>query len=274
MIIDAHLHVFLSASQDRRRTVDAIAPPERSAPLELLEATMDAHGVDRAVLVPLGPETGYISSAVAARPARYVGIGVWDGDTDPGRVADRLTEAQMDGIRMFGFDEPPWKVLKRLAADQRLLWLYPRPADVETIHTVCGQLPDLSVVLNHTGLVQGGIGVDDDGRPRIESEIPQPTEGRMRDLSAFPNVSVIISGAYGFSHEPWPYPDIAPITRRMADAFGTQRLMWASDFPWILDDPGYEATMSLVDEHLPDLSHDERAAVLGRNARRIVWKEH
>lgn len=272
MIVDAHLHVFLPASEEER-TVDAIAPRERSAPLELLEETMAAYRVDAAVLVPLGPETGYVSAAVAAAPARYAGIGVWDGDTDPGRVADRLTEAQMRGIRMFGFDDPPWGVLERLVADQRLLWLYPRPSDVEVVHEVCGRMPDLSVVLNHTGLVQGGIGVDHGGRPRIESEIPQPTEARMRDLADYPNVSVILSGAYGFSHETWPYPDIAPITRRVAEAFGTERLMWASDFPWILDDPGYGAMLGLVDEHLPGLSEEERAAVLGDNARRIVWKE-
>lgn len=274
MIVDSHLHIFLSAARDPERTVDHIAPAEREAPLELLEETMALHGVEAAVLVPLGPEDAYVSAAVAADPSRYAGIGVWDGDTDPGQVAERLTTAGMRGIRMFGFDpEPPWAVLRRLAADDRLLWLYPRPQDVEAVHEVCRRVPGLGVVLNHTGLVQGGIGVDAGGRPRIESEIPQPTEPRMLELAAYPNVSVILSGAYGFSHGVWPYPDIAPVTRRAAEAYGTDRLMWASDFPWIVDDPGYGAMLALVDHHLPDLSADEQEAVLGGNAHRIVWKE-
>lgn len=274
MIVDAHLHVFLPTAQDPERTVDAIAPAERMASVDLLEETMAQHGVDAAVLVPLGPEDGYVSAAVMTQPFRYAGIGVWDGETDPGRVATRLTQAGMAGVRMFGFDAgPPWKVLDRLVADERLLWLYPRPSDAELVHEVCRRLPDLAVVLNHTGLVQGGIGVDAGGRPRIESDIPQPTEPTMLELASYPQVSVILSGAYGFSHQSWPYLDIAPVTRRVAEAFGIGRLMWASDFPWILEDPGYGAMLALVDQHLPGLSPDERAAVLGGNARRIVWKE-
>jgi L-fuconolactonase len=274
VIVDAHLHVFLSAAEDPERTIDHIAPAERSAPLELLEETMDDHGVEAAVLVPLGPEDAYVSAAVRAQPSRYAGIAVWDGEIDPGRVGERLTAAGMSGIRMFGFEGgPPWPVLERLAADGRLLWLYPRPSDVGLVHDVCRRLPEMAVILNHAGLVQGGIGVDAAGRPRIESDIPQPTERAVLDLASFPNVSVVLSGAYGFSHRSWPYPDIAPVTRRAAEAFGTHRLMWASDFPWILEDPGYGAILALVDHHLPDLSERERAAVLGGNARRIVWKE-
>lgn len=274
MIVDAHLHVFLPAAEDPQRTVDDIAPAGREARLELLEETMATHGVDAAVLVPLGPEDGYVSEAVAAQPARYAGIGVWDGTRDPGRVAARLSAAGMRGMRMFGLgDDPPWEVLERLGSDGRLLWLYPRPEDVETVHRMCRRLPDLEVVLNHTALTQGGIGVDGAGRPRIHSDIPQPTEPRMLELASFPHVSVILSGAYGFSQEPWPYPDIASITRRVADAFGIRRLMWASDFPWILEDPGYGAMLELVDHHLPGLTAPEREAVLGGNARRIVWRE-
>lgn len=274
MIVDAHLHVFLSTADDPDRTVDAIAPPDRSAPIELLEETMSAHGVEAAVLVPLGPEDAYVSRVVQGDPTRFAGIGVWDGEQDPGVVSDRLAGAGMRGLRMFGFpDGIPWPVLERLAAERLLLWLYPRPDDVEHVHEVCRRLPDLQIVLNHTGLTQGGIGVDDQLRPRIESAIPQPTEGRVRDLAAYPQVSVILSGAYGFSHEPWPYPDIGEVTRRVADAFGTERLMWASDFPWILDDPGYGRMLELVDQHLPGLSESERTAVLGGNVRRIVWEE-
>jgi len=274
VIVDAHLHIFLPADEDQERTVDHIAPAERSAPRELLEETMVEHGVEAAVLVPLGPEDTYVSAAVTADPSRYAGIAVWDGETDPGRVADRLTNTAMSGIRMFGFEgDPPWPVLERLAADERLLWLYPRPSDVGVVHDVCRRLPELAVILNHSGLAQGGIGVDATGRPRIESDVPQPTERAVLELAAFPNVSVILSGAYGFSHEPWPYPDIASVTRRVAEAFGARRLMWASDFPWILQDPGYGAMLALVDHHLPNLSEGERAAILGGNARRIVWKE-
>lgn len=275
MIVDAHVHIFRSAADDPDRPVDAIAPAEREAHLDLLEETMAAHGVEAAVLIPLGPEDAYVSGAVESSSDRFAGIAVWDGAVDPGRVAARLERGGFSGLRMFGFDggAPPWPVLECLAVDGHLLWLYPGPKDLSVTDEICRRLPDLGVVLNHTGLMQGGIGVDEKGRPRIDSLIPQPTEDLTLALAAHPHVSVILSGAYGFSHQAWPYPDVAEVTRRVAESFGTGRLMWASDFPWILADPGYKKMLALVDHHLPGMSPDERRAVLGGNARRIVWKE-
>lgn len=127
MIIDAHLHVFLSASQDPERTVDHIASAERSAPVEMLEREMASAGVDRAVLAPLGPEDTYISDLLAANPNRFAGIAVAEpGQYDPAQVADRLDLGGFKGLRMFAlpgeWDEAPWRgLLQRLEQDGRVL---------------------------------------------------------------------------------------------------------------------------------------------------------
>lgn len=281
MIVDAHVHVFLSAADDPERTVDAIAPAERDAPVELLEREQRSAGVDGAVLVPLGPEDGYVARVAASDRGRYACIASEAaGQDDPGQVAERLDAGGFSGLRKFGLpgdlaDRPPWLgVLERLAADEKVLWLYPRAEDLPTVDAVAERLPELRIVLNHTGFTQAGIGCDEYGRPRIDSPVPQPHEAQVLALSRHPNVSVVLSGAYGFSHEEYPYPDVAEVVRRVADAFGTERLMWASDFPWIVDRPGYRACLELIDHHLPGLSPAERAAVLGDNIRRVLrWEE-
>ena len=307
MIIDGHAHVFLPASEDLDRPVDDIAPPEREARLDLLKQEQAAVGVDGAVLVPLGFEDDYIARAVADEPARFRAIAVapaeltdlsgakpWasspntgssvgsqdpDALRDPGRLSDRLSKGGFSGLRLFALpgrveERPPWlPALERLQADNRVLWIYPRAQDLPTLNALAVHLPELTIALNHTGLTQAGIGVDDLGRPRIDSEIPQAHEDQVLALARHPNVSVLLSGAYGFSREPYPYVDVADVTRRVAAAFGVERLVWASDFPWILEQPGYRACLELLDHHLPGLSPGERDAILGGNVRRLLaWE--
>lgn len=301
MIVDAHAHVFLSTADDPARPVDELAPPEREAPIELFERHQHQAGVDGAVLVPLGAEDGYVAGILADRPDRYRGIAVAEPAltapagaagstgaasagaqpasaevTDPGRVAERLAVGGFSGLRFFALpgrvdDDPPWwPVLRRLADDGRVLWLYPRAEDLPTVEEVAARLPQLRILLNHCGFTKEAIHVDDRGRPRIHSPVPQPHEDRVLGLAAFANVAVLLSGAYGFSAEPYPYPDVAGVVGRVADRFGIERLAWASDFPWIVEDPGYRACLELVDHHLPGLSADERAAVLGGTIRRLL----
>jgi L-fuconolactonase len=287
MIVDAHVHVFLSAADDPRRTADQLAPPERQAPVEQLEQQMARAGVDGAVLVPLGPEDDYVSGIVAQQPHRYAAIAVADDHTrDPGRVGERLARG-FSGLRMFGLpgvpedaggagNAPPWfPILERLAADGMVLWLYPRAEHLAAVETVARRLPDLRILLNHTGFTQAGIRRDAQGRPRVDSPVPQPHEAKVLALARYPHVSVMLSGAYGFSSDDYPYPDVGEVVIRVAEAFGIDRLAWASDFPWIVDDPGYRACLDLVDHHLPGLSQAERAGVLGENIRRILnWDAH
>ncbi|MBO0878380.1 MAG: amidohydrolase family protein, partial [Pseudonocardia sp.] len=56
------------------------------------------------------------------------------------------------------------------------------------------------------------------------------------------------------------------VTRRMAAAYGPERLLWASDHPWPSRVPGYGVLPSLVDAALPDLDQAGRARVLGDTA--------
>ena len=63
-----------------------------------------------------------------------------------------------------------------------------------------------------------------------------------------------LSGQPAFSREQYPYRDLARWHHNLFEAYGPGRLMWGSDFPWNLADPGYERLIGVVRELLPGLS--------------------
>ena len=67
----------------------------------------------------------------------------------------------------------------------------------------------------------------------------------------------------------YPYPDMAPVIQRLYNIFGPERMLWASDFPWILEVPGYEEQLNLVEILLPDKTQKELNLIKGGNADRL-----
>lgn len=288
MIVDGHLHVFLSHSPRSPRVVDDLAPAGRAAPVEQLLSTMDAAGVDRAVLVPLGPEDDYLAECLRAHPDRFAGVIVADDattgrapGTDPAaRLRERLERTGAGGLRTGWLgpsgqpvtSSPAFRVLEALARDRLVLWLYGPPEQLPLLDEALRALPGLRVVLNHLGFCPTGMRVDEHARPRIDTPLPPPTLPAVAALARFPGVRVMLSGEYAFSRQEFPFADVTPVVRTLREAFGADRMLWASDFPWTLTEPGYARLLELPDRHLPDLTGSERAAILGGTAMELfTW---
>lgn len=284
MRIDGHVHVFLSRRLDPQRSVDALAPADRAAPVELLVATMDEHGVDGAVLVPLGPERAYVGRCLERYPARFTAVCVADENlhADPARGLRERTETGFRGVRMGWLgdpgrplrESPVYPTLAAMTADGLVLWHYAPPEQLPLLREAVELLPDLVVCLNHLGFCPRRMEVDEHGRPRLRTALPPSTLPAVLELAAFPRVYVMLSGLYGWSQDDYPYRDLAGVVQALYAAFGADRLVWASDFPWILEHPGYGALLELPGIHLPELTATERDNVLGETAARIypgVW---
>jgi L-fucono-1,5-lactonase len=279
-VVDGHLHVFLPRSERYPRDVHELYPAELEAPVERLLEAMDMAGVDKAVLVPLSPHDQYLRECLQRFPDRFAGIGVHDpGATDP--VADlhrRVEQSGIQGLRVHHLGNPgtpseeleAFPLLAALANGGLKLWFYVPPEQLGLLPGVLETLPSLQVVLNHLGFCPRGYEVDEHGRPHIPTELPPPTLPAVLGLARFANVHVMVSGQYAFSREPYPHRDLEPVVRAVYRAYGADRLLWASDFPWILEEPGYSAQLALVDELLPDISPSERAAILGGTALKLL----
>ena len=237
-MIDGHAHVIAG-----------------EAPVEDLLATMESHGVERAVLVGLTASDDYVIECLEAHPATFRAILVHDPSQPD--VRRRVEEAGAHGVRLFDLNADP-DLFEWLAAEDLKLWAYLHPVDYPRLVKILETVPELAVVLNHMAL-----------RPNGDVAVPPPSWPAVAELARFPNVHVMFSGQYAFSRVAYPYADLIEYARMVYETYGAARMLWASDYPWPAQDPGYARLLGLVDHTFPGLTEAERADILGGTCGRL-----
>jgi L-fuconolactonase len=281
VIVDGHAHVFRRADE-LPRAVDALAPAEREAPVEDLLARMGDAGVERAVLVPLATDDEAVAAALRDHPGRFAAVTVADAavqgrepGVDPVTALERRREGfPFHGVRTQWLGEPGAPLtaspmlpaLRHMAETGLVLWTYLTRDQLGLLAELPATVPDLPVVLNHLGFCPHEMRVDEHGRPRFDDPFPPGSLDPVLRLAGHPAVRVMLSGQYALSAEAPPYRDLDPIVRALCDAFGPARLLWASDYPWTRDVPGYGALLGLAEQALPGLSDEELGAIHGGTA--------
>ncbi len=290
--IDAHGHVFAKVTREFPREAGGIAPPDREETVEKLMSYMAASAIDQAMLVQIGgtsaAQHAYLLHCLRTYPDRFLGIGLIPESAygAPEDHMDRLTDGTgIVGFRLgtVGGPQDPFEPVDvrtfttypiwQYAAEKDLvLWLYVRAADAHLIAYLVDAFPQVRVVINHLGVCPGeGKGRQDEwGRPQIDIVPYNPAFHTTHRLSTYENVTMHLSGHYAFSKEPFPYPDLARWNRNLLNSFGADRLMWATDFPWIYEEPGYDKLARLIEETVPDIAPHELEAVMGGTARRFL----
>jgi L-fuconolactonase len=280
LVVDAHVHVFRPATV-YPRTVDELAPADRDAPVADLLAVHAAVGVSRAVLVPLGPEDEYVVEVLAAYPGRFAAVAVADPATQ-GRVPGTDPVAALRARLARGFTGlrtqwlgDPWRplaespmlpVLRELAARELPLWSYLPPDQLSLLRQLPRVVPGLRIVLNHLGFAPYDMRVDAHRRPTFADPFPPPVMETARELAAHPACFLMFSGQYALSRAEPPYLDLAGIVRSLADAYGPDRMLWASDYPWTRDVPGLAELRTLAERTMPGLTDTDLAAIHGGTA--------
>ena len=289
--IDAHVHVFAKASARFPREVTAECPAEREETLKKLLDAMQAQRIGQAVLVQIGgselEQHAYLLHCLRRHRDRFLGIGlIPENAPDPEPHMDRLAqEPGIIGFRLFSIGGPrdpfapmqveqfaTYRIWKHAAEKDYVIWLYPRAIDAHLVPYLLQAFPQVRVVLNHLGICPGAGKSyrDEQGRPRIATPAYNPALHTTYRLNRYENVVVKLSGQPAFSSEEYPYRDLTRWHRNLFDAYGPGRLMWGTDFPWNLADPGYEKLIGVVRELLPDLSESDHAAIMGGTASRFL----
>ena len=289
--IDAHLHVFTKASAEFPREISDVWPAEREEPVEKLLGEMEKHQIDQAVLVQMAGASienhRYLLRCLKEHPNRFLGIGlVPEGHPNPvDHMAELTDNTGIIGFRFSTFGGPrdifakmdvrefeAYPIWKCAAERDYVLWLYPNAINAHLLPYLIQEFPQVRVVLNHLAVCpgKGKFSWDAYGRPQIQVTGYNLTMHTTYRLARFENVNVHLSGQYAFSTEEFPYKDLAGWHRGLLTGFGAKRLMWATDFPWILEEPGYGKLTTVIEELLPDLSEAELADIMGGNAKRIL----
>ena len=85
------------------------------------------------------------------------------------------------------------------------------------------------------------------------------------------HVSVKASAFYALGQKKGPYLDIGPMIRRLLDAYGPERVMWASDNPYQVEPPHtYAASIELIRDHLK-LSDSDKEWILRKTAEKVFF---
>lgn len=288
--VDVHVHVFTKLSAEYPREVSGLAPVEKEAPAEQLLREMDASGIDKTVLIDMGgtqiEEHRYVTHCVQKWPDRFTATGLVDGnDPDtPSRLKELVNATGIEGIRIGDIGDPSTTRAQDLKAYPLFqcadklginINIYTGSTNIAGVEMLAEAFPNLNISLDHLGVMPSTPStVDCWGRPRFDDEpLPPATYPRVLDMARFPNVYIKVSGEYAFSKNPWPYEDMRPMVEQIYQAYGPDRMMWCTDSPWILEEPGYQKLVELIDLHLPSISKTEKDKIMGGTALKIWFKK-
>lgn len=272
--IDAHVHVWtpdvakypLAAGFKREDMKPASFTPE-----ELLALARPC-GVDRIVLIQMsfyGFDNSYMLDSIRRFPGVFSGVAVIDENKDPAAEMRRLKPLGVRGFRIRPGDRPveTWldgpgmTAMWRCGASEGMAMCHlVNPDSLPAIDRMCQKHPDTPVVIDHFARIGA------DGTVR-DAEV----ESLCR-LAKHKNTSLKISAFYALGRKQAPYLDLAPMIRRLLDAYGRERLMWATDCPFqVQDGHTYSQSIELVRDRLDFLSDDDRQWLLRNTAQRVFF---
>jgi predicted TIM-barrel fold metal-dependent hydrolase len=273
--IDAHVHVWthdtakypLSAGYRR----EEMAPPSFT-PEQLFEH-MRPCGVNRVALVQMsfyGFDNSYMLDTIKRFPGVFSGIAVIDDAADrPQDEMRRLKPLGVRGFRIYPRNMPVdrWLETPGLAAmweygaaERMAMCCLVNPDALSAIDRMCEKHPDTPVVVDHCG------------RVGISGEIREEDLNQLCRLARHKNTYVKVSAFYALGKKKSPYTDLAAMIRRLRDAFGAERLMWATDCPYqVQGDNTYRDSIELVRSRLDFLTADDRQRLLQKTAQRVFF---
>jgi predicted TIM-barrel fold metal-dependent hydrolase len=257
--IDCHNHVFDPARFPYRADTAYRPSMQEIGTAAQFAHVMDACGVQHALLV--GPTSGYrtdnrcMLDAIARGGDRFKGIAVVDHDVSRGELVD-LKSAGVVGV---AFNPAMEGVDSMDSADA----LFNTLADLDMfaqIQTLGDQLVALQPLIDRT---RTRILIDHCGRPDLAARIDQPGFQTLLRLADNDRTVVKLSGLQKFSRLDYPYEDAQIFARQILQAFGPDRCIWGSDWPFLRapERMDYAPLLTLIQSLIPDA--DAR--------RRVLW---
>lgn len=272
--IDAHVHVW---TPDIARfplapgfTRENMSPPSFTP--EELFTHCDPEGVDRIVLIQMsyyGFDNSYMLDSMERFPGRFGGVGVVDWTADrPDQAMAELAGRGVRGFRVYpksgpieSWMETPGFELMFAHARDHALAICPliNPDALPSLARMSERFPQTRVVIDHLCR----IGADGQIRPEdVEA---------LAGMARYPEVRVKVSAFYALGRKQPPHDELEPLIRRVYDAFGARRLMWASDCPFAVVNERYSDSLALVRDGCPWLSAEDREWLLWRTAEGLFF---
>jgi L-fuconolactonase len=274
LIIDSQVHIWAPESPEKPYSKENASTPHRPVALghdELLRE-MNGAGVERCVLVPPtweGDRNDTSLEASRLHPDRFAVMGRIKLTAPESRalIASWKNQPRMLGIRLVfnagrskewledGTADWFWDAAERYDVPVMAF----APNTVPKLGEVAERHPGLRMIIDHMGLSSA-----------LKGKPLGPAVDNLIRLARLPNVAVKVSALPCYVAEPYPFPTLHPLVRRVVDAFGPQRCFWGTDLSH-LPCP-YKQVVTLFTEEMKSFSSTELEWIMGRGlAEWLKW---
>jgi L-fuconolactonase len=272
-MIDAHQHFWRLDRGDYGWLSPALAPLYRDYLPADLEPALRRSGVQSTILVQAAPtvaETRFLFELAHAHDF-IAGVVGW-ADFDDAKVADQIddlaADAKLVGLRPMIQDiaDTRWMLAEHLAPafvamiDHDLVFdALVLPRHLTALRELVGRYPDLIVVLDHGA------------KPPLGRQASGDLAAWKCHISALARESQIVCKLSGLVTEAGGADPalLREATDHLLDCFGTERLMWGSDWPVCELVCSYDTWRATTDSLLASLTDAQRAFIHSATARRI-----
>ncbi len=275
-IIDAHSHIWTTDVENyplqKGQTV-ADLEPRSFTPTELM-AIAAPHGVTKVVLIQHNIfhafDNSYISDTIQKEPKKYSGVArVRASGKNPVRKMNRLRKLGTRGLRIVPSDggKAPWResegmnaMWKRGAEIGVALCPLINPKDLSEVDFMCQKYPDTTVVIDHFA------------RIGIDGMIHRKDLDHLLKLAKHSKAHVKVSAYYALGNKKPPHDELIPMIKELYEAYGPERLMWASDCPYQLTGPNtYGDSIALIQDRIDFLSEADKDWILYKTAESVFF---
>lgn len=272
--IDAHSHVWTPDTEHyalapgfRRANMD---PPSFTAD-ELLAQAKPA-GVNRVVLIQMsfyGHDNSYMLDCMKRFPGTFSGVAVIDqNQPKPEDEMVRLKKLGVRGFRIYPqnqeyarwLDGAGLKSMFATGGREKLnMCCLIDTNALPALSKACTAYPDTPVVIDHLCRIgtSGQI-------------LPEDVKA-LCDMARHKHVTVKISAFYALGQKKPPYHDLAPMIKQVYEAYGPQRLMWATDCPFQVVDHTYQQSIDLIKNGLDFLTAEDKEWILRKTAEKVFF---
>ncbi len=277
--IDAHVHVWTPDTETY-----PLGPgfkPANMLPPSFTPEELFAHckpaGVQRIVLIQMSfykYDHSYMLAAMKANPGVFSGVALIDHQS--AGLVDRMDELASSGMRGFrlhsmadtkGGDPKGWvtdpgmaKLWRKAAEDGLAVCPLINPQDIPYVDALCKKFPETKVVVDHFA------------RIGVSGKIESDSLDNLCRMAKYPNTHVKTSAFYALGKKAAPYEDLIPMIKQVCDHFGPERLMWASDCPFqVQDGHTYKASIALIRDRIDFLSASDKQWILKDTAAKVFF---
>ena len=263
-ILDAHLHVWPTPGEYSYQ--EGKVPPVPGSVEELVESQIES-GVSGAMIVqPINLLFDHVEKASRKYPGKFVLCAL--ANPSPEVNGEKELEKLLHpsgAFKAVRFNPGLWPENEKMTNDigKRMFRLCGEKDAVvgfmcfhgldKSYSEMCElmtEFPKTRVLIDHFGFAKG---------------VSDPNWQKVLSLAKFPQVSVKVSAQFRVAtgdKTEWPYESTFEQVKDLVKHFGAERLVWGSDFPFVVNECGYKKASQIVNE-IEDLTEEERDMILG-----------